>query len=100
MNYTSKSELKVGRYYTIDYVEKEGRGTFVTYYEYLSVDKDRVDGPLLGLFDTDFRKRSSAWVSGRVIRDSTPEEINWLKQCVEKGHYIPKPEYIESYEIY
>lgn len=95
--------LKEGEYYTVFNYVYENREAVMVGFVTLgnNGDNGKSDGSLRGkaTFASEATKdfsTNSVWCykdkEGRDYKLSTPEEIEWLKECIRLGKYIPKPE--------
>jgi hypothetical protein len=82
-----KEDLIEGEYYTI--TDKSYPGKVIIHkYERMD-DLHRSYGYYISTYESNncFR-RSTPWLPNRTIKKSTPQEIDWLNECIKANRFI------------
>lgn len=82
-----KNKLILGEIYTL----KWGGCTVIFQYDKDINDKDRVKTTYIELFEIrNELKQDILWLTDRDIEVSSPEDKQWLLECIKNNKYIPK----------
>jgi hypothetical protein len=88
-------ELEIGEYYYITW-EDTSSSCIIRVDSYF--DNDRTKGPYIvnSRHSHLFAKNSSPWVTDRICRKATDEEVLWLEHCISQEKFVSLSEFQET----
>lgn len=91
------NDLKKGEIYTITDTSYKGK-VIIHKYERMS-DSNRSYGFYLSNYDdANCFVKNTPWLKGRIIKTSTPEEQNWLNECIKANKFISYEEAMKTFK--